>query len=57
MLWYIYRLITNINMKTTINIPDELWSKFCIKVINEEGKARKNSSVLIKLIDGYVKQK
>ena len=43
-------------VKTTIDIPDEKWKKFSIKVIEEYG-GRKKNDVIIELIDKYLKEK
>ena len=47
---------TYIMVKTTIDIPDEKWKKFSIKVIEEYG-GRKKNDVIIELIDKYLKEK
>jgi predicted DNA-binding protein len=43
-------------VKTTIDIPDEKWKKFSIKVIEEHG-GRKKRDVIEELIDKYLKEK
>jgi len=43
-------------VKTTINLPDELWKKFSIKVIEEHGGRMKND-VIEELIKKYLKEK
>ena len=43
-------------VKTTINIPYELWKRFSIKVIKEHGGG-KNTFVIEKLIRKYLKKK
>jgi metal-responsive CopG/Arc/MetJ family transcriptional regulator len=42
-------------VKTTIDIPDEKWKKFSIKVIEEYG-GRKKNNVIEELIDKYLKE-
>jgi metal-responsive CopG/Arc/MetJ family transcriptional regulator len=42
-------------VKTTIDIPDELWKEFSIKVIQQYGMRRKND-VIEELIHKYLKQ-
>lgn len=43
-------------VKTTINLPDELWKKFSIKVIEDHG-GRKKNDVIEELIKKYLKEK
>ena len=43
-------------VKTTIDMPDELWKKFSIKVIEEYG-GRKKNDVIEELIKKYLKEK
>jgi metal-responsive CopG/Arc/MetJ family transcriptional regulator len=43
-------------VKTTIDIPDDKWKKFSIKVIEEYG-GRKKNDVIEELIDKYLKEK
>jgi hypothetical protein len=43
-------------VKTTINIPDDKWKKFSIKVIEEYG-GRKKNDVIEELIDKWLAQK
>jgi len=43
-------------IKTTINIDEELWKKFSIVVIQEEGYRKKNE-IIEELIRKYVEQK
>jgi metal-responsive CopG/Arc/MetJ family transcriptional regulator len=43
-------------VKTTIDIPDDTWKKFSIKVIEEYGGRRKND-VIKELIDTFLKEK
>ncbi|MFQ5476925.1 MAG: hypothetical protein ACE5DT_07850 [Nitrosopumilus sp.] len=43
-------------VKTTIDMPDELWKKFSIKVIEEHG-GRKKNVVIEELIKKYLKEK
>lgn len=40
-------------VKTTIDIPDEIWKKFSIKVIEKHG-GRKKNDVIQELIDKYL---
>ena len=40
-------------VKTTIDIPDDKWKKFSIKVIEEYG-GRKKNDVIQELIDKYL---
>ncbi len=42
-------------VKTTIDLPDEKWKKFSIKVIEEYG-GRKKNDVIEELIDKYLKE-
>ncbi len=42
-------------VKTTIDIPDEKWKKFSIRVIEEYG-GRKKNDVIEELIDKYLKE-
>ena len=42
-------------VKTTIDIPDEKWKKFSIKMIEEYG-GRKKNDVIEELIDEYLKE-
>ena len=42
-------------VKTTIDIPDDKWKKFSIKVIEEHG-GRKKNDVIEELIDKYLKE-
>lgn len=42
-------------VKTTIDIPDEMWKKFSIKVIEEKG-GRKKNDVIQELIQKYLKE-
>jgi metal-responsive CopG/Arc/MetJ family transcriptional regulator len=42
-------------VKTTIDIPDEKWKKFSIKVIEEYG-GRKKNEVIEELIDKYLRE-
>ncbi len=44
------------SVKTTINIDEELWKKFSIKVIQEKG-GRKKNQIIEELIKQYVKEK
>ena len=53
---YINPYVLCIMVKTTIDIPDEKWKKFSIKVIEEYG-GRKKNDVIIELIDKYLKEK
>ena len=46
----------NVLVKTTINIPDDKWKKFSIKVIEEYG-GRKKNDVIEELIDKFLKEK
>ncbi|MDE1845521.1 MAG: hypothetical protein KGI10_09390 [Thaumarchaeota archaeon] len=41
-------------VKTTINMDEELWKKFSIKVIQEKG-GRKKNDVIEELIKKYLK--
>ncbi len=43
-------------VKTTIDLPDELWKKFSIKVIEEYG-GRKKNDVIEELVKKYLKEK
>lgn len=43
-------------VKTTIDMPDELWKKFSIRVIEEHG-GRKKNDVIEGLIKKYLKGK
>lgn len=43
-------------VKTTINMDEELWKKFSIKVIEEHG-GRKKNEVIEELIKKYLKEK
>jgi metal-responsive CopG/Arc/MetJ family transcriptional regulator len=43
-------------VKTTIDIPEELWKKFSIKVIQEHG-GRKKNDVIEELLKKYVADK
>ena len=43
-------------VKTTIDIPDDKWKKFRIKVIEEYG-GRKKNDVIEELIDRFLKEK
>jgi metal-responsive CopG/Arc/MetJ family transcriptional regulator len=43
-------------VKTTINIPDDKWKKFSIRVIEEYG-GRKKNDVIEELIDKYLEEK
>ena len=52
-----YESVDNRRMvKTTIDIPDDKWKKFSIKVIEEYG-GRKKNDVIEELIDKYLKEK
>ena len=42
-------------VKTTINVDEDLWKKFSIKVIEKHGGRRKND-VIMDLIEDYVKK-
>jgi metal-responsive CopG/Arc/MetJ family transcriptional regulator len=42
-------------VKTTIDLPDELWKKFSIKVIEQHG-GRKKNEVIEDLIKKYLKE-
>jgi hypothetical protein len=42
-------------VKTTIDIPDDKWKKFSIKVIEQYG-GRKKNDVIEELIDRYLKE-
>ncbi len=42
-------------VKTTIDIPEELWKKFSIKVIEDHG-GRKKNDVITELIKKYLKE-
>ena len=53
---YMNPSINNIMVKTTIDIPDEKWKKFSIKVIEEYG-GRKKRDVIEELIDKYLREK
>jgi len=54
----VIRLNVNYNnmVKTTIDMPEELWKKFSIKVIEEHG-GRKKNEVIEELIKKYLKEK
>ena len=43
-------------VKTTINMDEDLWKKFSIKVIEEHG-GRKKNDVIEELIKKYLKEK
>ncbi|MCP8308164.1 MAG: hypothetical protein H3Z52_05075 [archaeon] len=43
-------------VKTTINVDDELWKKFSIKVIEDYG-GRKKNDVIEELIRKYLEEK
>ena len=43
-------------VKTTIDLPDELWKKFSIRVIEEHG-GRKKNDVIEELVKKYLKEK
>lgn len=43
-------------VKTTINIDEELWKRFSIKVIEKHG-GRKKNDVIEELIQKYVEKK
>lgn len=43
-------------VKTTINIGEDLWKKFSIKVIQDYG-GRKKNDVIEELIKKYLKEK
>lgn len=50
-------IVYYVNMvKTTIDIEDELWKKFSIKVIEEHG-GRKKNDVIEQLIKKYLKER
>ena len=51
-----YKGYDNRMVKTTIDIPDEKWKKFSIKVIEEYG-GRKKNDVIEELIDKWLAQK
>lgn len=42
-------------VKTTIDIPDEKWRKFSIRVIEQHG-GRKKNDVIEELIDRYLSE-
>lgn len=42
-------------VKTTINVDEDLWKKFSIKVIEKHG-GRKKNDVIEELIQKYVKE-
>lgn len=42
-------------MKTTIDIPEELWQKFSIKVMKEYGFRYSKNKIIINLIESYLK--
>lgn len=44
-------------MKTTIDIEDDLWDKFSVKVINDFGVRTKKTDVISELITGFIKGK
>jgi hypothetical protein len=43
-------------VKTTIDIPDDKWKRFSIKVIEEYG-GRKKNDVIEELIDRFLREK
>jgi len=43
-------------VKTTIDLPENLWRKFSIKVLEEYG-GRKKNDVIQNLIEKYLKEK
>ena len=49
-------LIIKYVVKTTIDIPDDKWKKFSIKVIEEYG-GRKKNDVIEELIDRFLNEK
>ncbi|MCK4320798.1 hypothetical protein KAW11_04195 [Candidatus Bathyarchaeota archaeon] len=44
------------NVKTTINIDEDLWKRFSIAVIGEKGLRKKND-VVVELVKEYVERK
>jgi len=48
-----YRILGK-SVKTTVNIDEDLWKKFSIKVIQKHG-GRKKNEVIEELIQKYVK--
>lgn len=42
-------------VKTTIDLPENLWKRFSIKVIEEHG-GRKKNDVIQELIEKYLKE-
>ena len=42
-------------VKTTINMPDELWKRFSIRVIEQQG-GRKKNEIIVDLIDKYLEE-
>lgn len=48
--------MTQKSVKTTINIDEDLWKKFSIKVIEKHG-GRKKNDVIEELIQKYLKEK
>jgi hypothetical protein len=51
----VYRENSDCMVKTTIDIPDDKWKKFSIKVIEEHG-GRKKNDVIEELIDKYLQE-
>ena len=49
-------VITMKSVKTTINIDEELWKRFSILVIQEEGYRKKNE-IIEELIREYIQRK
>ena len=41
-------------MKTTIDVPEDLWAEFGVKVFAKEKKGRQLNKVIIKLIERVV---
>jgi metal-responsive CopG/Arc/MetJ family transcriptional regulator len=48
-------VVVNYMVKTTIDIPDDKWKRFSIRVIEEYG-GRKKNDVIEELIDKYLKE-
>lgn len=47
--------MTDRKVKTTIDMPEDLWKKFSIKVIQEHG-GRKKNDVIEELIKKYLRE-
>jgi metal-responsive CopG/Arc/MetJ family transcriptional regulator len=43
-------------VKTTIDLPEDVWKRFSVKVIEERG-GRKKNDVIVELIRNYIKER